>query len=151
MVKNYAGTIGIGILTVLAFIFVLAPMLDPSVGEVAGKTISQKEWMLEFTKSCVFAAAICTLSVLGWIYLSAHKYPIDPSGNHTQMPYWILHALPPLAATLGGFFILPTVEDGWLDALLVIVIPVVLQYWISSVFFSPNPRSVVLATLIKKK
>jgi len=151
MIKNIAGTIGVAILTALLFIFVLSPMLEPMVGQVAGGKITPAEWMAAFTNWCLIACGVCLVSVIVWVLLSAHTYPIDPSGTHTQMPYWILHALPPLAAALAGYFIQPAIADGWLEALLVILIPILLQYWISSVFFSPNPRSVMLATLVRRK
>jgi len=151
MLKNYAGAVGIGLGVILLFVFALTPMLDPLVGGIVGHTVSTSEWMHNFTEYCVAASIICTLSILAWIYLSSSRYPIDPSGLHTQMPYWILHALPPLAAALAGYFIQPTITEGGMQALLVILVPIVLQYWVSSALFSPNPRSVLMGSLIRKK
>lgn len=143
MIKNYAGTIAAGILTLLITVLILCPfVVEPHIGGIHGQELTPTEWMDLFTKWCIRAIVVCALSVIAWIYLSAEHYPVDLTGRNTQMPYWILHAIPPLLVAVIGYMLLPTITDGGLYALLTIVLPVTLQFWISSLFFSPHKTSV---------
>jgi hypothetical protein len=60
------------------------------------------------------------------------------------MSYWIMHALPPLLVGIISYMLLPTIADGGFIALIVILIPAMVYFWISSLFFSPHRASIPL-------
>jgi hypothetical protein len=144
MIKNYAGTVGVGIATLLITIFILCPfVVETHIGGIHNQVITPTEWMNAFTTRCIWTIVVCTASVLAWIYLSSDHYPVDYSGKHTQMPYWILHAIPPLMLAVVSYLLLPSIADGSVYALMVIILPMLFQFWISSLLFSVHRTSVL--------
>lgn len=149
--KNIAGICLIHAVFAGLTLFLLCPSwVEPNVGGVRGGVLTPHEWTVQFASLAMWSIALYCASALLWMYLSARFYRIDYTGQHTQMWQWVLHAFGPTAAMYAASHIaLPPISEGWTQANVTCLVPGLLAFWVSTLFFSQNRVSVPGGALIR--